>query len=293
MTIRRGSLMIVGAALLWGVSATAAKLLLVRAVSPVVIVQARVTVSFLLLLLFLALTNAPSLRVAVRDLWRFAVIGIGGVAGANFFYYFAIKETTVATAILLQYTAPLLVMAYATVTRDEPLSPAKVVAAFVGLAGCSLAVGAYDPAGLGGSVIGLVSGGAAAFSFAFLGISTRRMLRRYSFWTVLLYSLGAASLFWFVVNPTAGFADPEITGWLWAALALLAVCSVLIPHGLFFAGLRSVVPSRAIIISMVEPVVAMLSAALVLGETLSPLRAFGAVVVLGAVAWLQMRKEGA
>jgi drug/metabolite transporter (DMT)-like permease len=291
MTERKGSFMIVGAALLWGVSATAAKLLLTRDVPSVLIVQVRVTVSFLLLLAYLAATRRALLRIAPRDLWKFAVIGVGGVAGSNFLYYFAIKETTVATAILLQYTAPLLIMAYAALTGEERLSSVKMTASLVALAGCSLAVGAFESAGVGGTPLGVLSGSAAAFSFAFLGIGTRRMLRRYSFWTVLLYSLGAASAFWLVINPSGGLTNPGMTGGLWLALIALAVGSVLIPHGLFFAGLRSVVPSRAIIISMVEPVVAIASAALVVGERLTPIQSLGAVFVLGAIAWLELRKE--
>jgi drug/metabolite transporter (DMT)-like permease len=54
------------------------------------------------------------------------------------------------------------------------------------------------------------------------------------------------------------------------SLAVLAVFSVLIPHSLFFGGLRVVVPSRAIITSTLEPVAAIVSAAFLLAEHLKP-----------------------
>ena len=51
------------------------------------------------------------------------------------------------------------------------------------------------------------------------------------------------------------------------------------------------VPSRAIITSTMEPVVAIASAALVLGELLTSLQVVGAVLVLAAIVLLQVRRE--
>src|SRR5262245_34244398 len=122
----KGYLMIMGAAVLWGVSATIAKLLITQHVETLLIVQSRVTFSCLLLLSVCLAFKRDVLHIRIRESWRFALLGILGVAGANFTYYFAIKETTVATAILIQYTAPLAVMGYAAATREESLSFIKV-----------------------------------------------------------------------------------------------------------------------------------------------------------------------
>jgi drug/metabolite transporter (DMT)-like permease len=72
---------------------------------------------------------------------------------------------------------------------------------------------------------------------------------------------------------------------------LLAIFSLLIPHSLFFAGLRWVSPSRAIITSTLEPVVAITSAAYFLGEYLQPLQVFGAGIVLVGIVVLQFHPE--
>ncbi|MBP1691012.1 MAG: protein of unknown function transrane, partial [Bacteroidetes bacterium] len=124
----RGILMIIGAAVLWGVSATAAKALLNQRLDPVLVVQSRVTFSLLILLAYVLLFRPHFLRVAWGELWKFALLGCVGVAGTNFTYYFTIRESTVATAILIQYTAPLLVMLYAVWSKDERLTATKVLA---------------------------------------------------------------------------------------------------------------------------------------------------------------------
>jgi drug/metabolite transporter (DMT)-like permease len=82
-----------------------------------------------------------------------------------------------------------------------------------------------------------------------------------------------------------------VSGATWSGLAALAVLSVLLPHTLFMGGLKHVVPSRAIIISTLEPVVAIGSAALVLGEYLRGVQIGGALLVLAAVILLNVRPE--
>ena len=140
----RGYVMILGSAVFWGTSATAAKALFNQQLDTVLVVQARVTVSIALLLLFYLFFRRDFLRMDPRELWKFALLGCIGVAGTNYTYYFTIKETTVATAILIQYTAPLLVMLYAVWSGEERFTSAKVVAVVLSLGGCFLAVGAYD-----------------------------------------------------------------------------------------------------------------------------------------------------
>ncbi|MEK9137595.1 MAG: DMT family transporter, partial [Bacteroidota bacterium] len=61
---------------------------------------------------------------------------------------------------------------------------------------------------------------------------------------------------------------------------------------LYFAGMQYVPASRAAVTSTLEPVVAIVSAAVFLGEMLQPGQVVGAVIVLCAIGLLQMKKEG-
>ena len=291
MTHLRGTFMILGAAFLWGVSATAAKALLTQHPDTVLVVQARVTVSFFILLAVAAVVRPAVLRVSWRDLWKFALLGCIGVAGTNFTYYYTIRESTVATAILIQYTAPLVVMVYEVWQGQERLTVPKVVAAVLSLVGCFLAVGGYDAGVLRITPLALLTGIGSIVGFAFLTVFTRDVLRTHGVWTMTVYSIGFASLFWLIVNPpwrvVAGITGADLL----LPLVVLAVVSLLIPHSLYFSGLRRVAPSRAIITSTLEPVVAITSAALFLGEYLQPLQILGAIVVLGAIVLVQFHPE--
>jgi drug/metabolite transporter (DMT)-like permease len=291
MTRFRGNVMILGAAVLWGVSATAAKALFTYNLDTILVVQARVSVSFLILLLVAAFWRRDILRVAWRDLWKFALLGCIGVAGTNFTYYYTIKESTVATAILIQYTAPLLVLGYEVWKGQERITVPKLVVAVLSLLGCFLAVGGYDAGVLKITPMALLTGIGSIIGFAFLTVFTRDVLRTQNVWSMTFYSIGFASLFWLLVNPPWNIAAQVTETDVILPLVFLAVFSLLIPHSLFFAGLRGVTPSRAIITSTLEPVVAISSAAFFLGEFLQPLQVLGAVVVIGAIVVLQFHPE--
>jgi len=287
----RGYVMILGSAVFWGTSATAAKALFNQQLDTVLVVQARVTVSMFLLLGFYLIFRRDFLRIDPRELWKFALLGCIGVAGTNFTYYFTIKETTVATAILIQYTAPLLVMLYAVWSGEERFTGAKIIAVVLSLGGCFLAVGAYDREVLRITPLGLLTGIGSIFGFAFLTIFTRSVLKTHGVWTSTFYAMLFASLFWGVLNPPWVVAAQPLTARTWGALVVLAVVSLLIPQTLFFGGLRRIVPSRAIITSTFEPIVAIVSAAWYLGELLEGPQILGALLVIAAILLLQAHPE--
>jgi drug/metabolite transporter (DMT)-like permease len=79
-------------------------------------------------------------------------------------------------------------------------------------------------------------------------------------------------------------------GWGW--LACLAVVSTVGAISLFFAGLRRAGPTTASILATVEPLVTVLLAFLVFGETLGAVQIAGGTLVLAAVLVLQARRPG-
>jgi drug/metabolite transporter (DMT)-like permease len=287
----RGYLFILGAALFWGVSATVARYLITTRFDTLLLVQMRITLSFLILFPFFLAFRPRLLRVAPRDLGDFALLGIVGAAGSNFTYYFTIQEANVATAILMQYLAPVLVLGWASVTREEKLTAVKAGAAAVSLAGCFLAISGGDVGAVRLGGVGLVSGVASAFCWAFTNVWLKRLVGRYDVWTCIVWAFGFASVFWFFITPPWTLVSAGYGGGVWGVLLLVAVISVLIPHSLYFNGVRHLSASRAIITATFEPVVAITTAALFVGEVPGPVQALGAALVLAAIALLQWRHE--
>jgi drug/metabolite transporter (DMT)-like permease len=283
-----GYVWIAAAASLWGIAATVAKFLFNNQYDPLIIVQTRVTIACVALFLFFLLRGRSKLRVDPKDIPKFFFVGICGVAGSNYFYYFAIKESNVATSILLQYTAPILVTVYAALFQHERFTINKFLALLLATIGIFFAVGAYDPGILRSNLKGVVFALIAAVTFAIFNIGGKPLTQKYNVWTALTYVLAGASIFWLFINPPTTIAAAGYTGKDWMVFTFISAISILIPYGCYFIGLQKIQASKAIITSMLEPVVAIISEFLFLNGHMSALQFAGAVLVLGAILLLQV-----
>src|SRR5208337_1746373 len=158
----RGCFYIGSAAFLWGVSATLGRAAFtghplpgglslggsLQKIDPLILSQSRATLSLAVLLpLLLVRRGAAALRVPGRALLQFFLLGILGVAASNYLYYLAIQRTNVATAIILQYTAPVWVLLYTIARGAQRPSLRRTAAVGLAVVGCALAVGLVGAGG--------------------------------------------------------------------------------------------------------------------------------------------------
>jgi drug/metabolite transporter (DMT)-like permease len=300
------------ATLLWGISATLGRAAFtghslpggaslnawlgssLTKIDPLILSQSRVTISLVLLAPVLLLRRgATALAVPRQDLARLFLLGVLGVAASNYFYYLAMQRTNVATAVILQYTAPVWVLLY-TVARGAQ-RPSLRRSAAVGLAvvGCALAVGFVGAGTFRIDALGVAAAFLAAFSFAFYNIGGHSILARYDRWKVLLWVLTATSAFWLIVNPPWRVVAAHYGREEWAFLLLFSLLSVLLPFSCYFAGLQHLEPTRAVVASCLEPVFSILLAAAVLGEVMRPMQTLGIVLVLVAIVLIQLPERTA
>ncbi|MGD0507174.1 MAG: DMT family transporter [Terriglobales bacterium] len=304
----RGYFYIGSAAFLWGISATLGRAAFtghplpggvslgasLGKIDPLILSQSRATLSLAVLLpVLLARRGASALRVPGRDLVQLVLLGIFGVAVSNYFYYLAIQRTNVATAIILQYTAPVWVLLYTVVRGAQRPSLRRTAAVGLAVVGCALAVGFVASGGFRLDAVGIAAALLAAFSFAFYNVGGHRLLARYDRWKVLLWVLLSTSTFWIFVNPPWKIVAAHYGREQWEFMLLFSLVSVLLPFSCYFAGLQHLEPTRAIVASCLEPVFSIVIAALVLGELLRPLQTVGIVLVLVAIVLIQLPERAA
>ncbi len=287
----RGYLSIAGATLFWGFSATVAKFLFKHEVDLLILVQMRSTLSFVVLFFVLLIFKREYLKISAEDIPRFALLGVIGIAGSNFTYYFTLNEINVATAIIMQYTAPVLVVLYGILSKTEKINFVKVVSAFLSLLGCSLVVQIFDVKFLNLSKIGIISGVASALCWAFFNIYGKKVGTKYNVWGNLTFGLMFAGIFWLFFNPPWKIFNSNYSANDWFVFFVFAMISVLIPYFFYFNGLKLISPSSAIITSTLEPVVAIISAWVIVGERLSVVQILGSILVLKSVILLQIKRD--
>lgn len=302
----RGYFFIASAAFLWGVSASLGRAVFtgklplagesLHPIDPLILSQTRTSFSLLVLLpVLVGRRGWQRIKLPTPDLIQCLVLGMLGVAASNYFYYVAIQRTSVAIAIILQYTAPVWVLVYVVVRWRQKLSLQKVAAVAVAIAGIALTigiVGGKSAAPLHIDSYGLIAALLASFSFAFYNVGAHGVLARHDRWRVLTWTLASAAVFWLVVNPPWKVAAAQYTPAQWGFLFVFSMISVLGSFSLYFRGLQHLEPTRAIIASCLEPVFSILLAAALLGEGVRPIQTLGIVLVLSAIVIVQLPGRG-
>lgn len=267
-----------------------------RPIDPLILTQSRSTFSLLILAPLLFLMKRSTLSVRKNHLAQFFLLGVLGLCGANFFYYFAIQRTTVATAIVLQYVAPVWVLLYMLARGLQHPTWQRVSGVILAVVGCAFAVGEIAArsrfpwlaiSGVRFDKLGVIAAELAAITFAFYNVYGQHLVQLYQRWTVLVYSLLGASVFWIVLNPPWKIAAQHYSRAQWLFMLIFAIGSMLIPFSLYFTGLQYLDPTRAIVTACLEPVWAILLTALIIGEGIAPMQILGVAIVLAATILVQ------
>lgn len=285
----QGRLLVLGAATLWGTSATLARFVFHnRQVPPLEVVELRLLFAILFLAPVLVLRRPDLLKIRRADIPYFLILGLVGVTTVQGTYYFTIARLGVGLAILLQYLAPSLVVVYELV-RGRKVGALVIVSVIGATIGTALLVGGSGLAAAHARPLDWAIGLLSSVCFAFFLLYQKRGLETYEPATVLLVSFTIAAIAWAFINPpwkilAAGY-PPELW-WMFLALGLF---STLFPFSLFAMGLKRLPASEAALLATFEPVVAVVTAWLFLKEGLNPSQWLGAILVLAAAVIASVR----
>lgn len=202
-------------------------------------------------------------------------------AGAIFSYFISVRYTTVSIAVLLLYTAPVYVTILSPLILKEYITRRSLLALALSVTGMFMVIrpDASNPAGM--NMIGMIMGLVSGILYALM-IITSRYLRDY-------YS-GTAQAAWSIIINLVVFS-PYLAatpgGVLLEDLYLLVLFG-LVPTALgsilYLNGLRHIRAQSASIISLLEPVSAVIFAFLILNEPLSfTIMLGGALILFGAL----------
>jgi drug/metabolite transporter (DMT)-like permease len=288
---RLGYGFVILAALLWALSATASKFLFNNGISPFQLVQLRVTVCAVTLFAWLGFRCPALLRISLRDVPYFAILGVFGMAGVQFSYLFAISKINVAAAILLEYLAPVFIALYTVVFAREKLNLYVIAAICSAVSGCYLVVGAYNLDILSMNRAGILAGIGAAITFAWYSVLGEYGMRRYNPWTVLFYAVLFALIVWNILHPPLKAFTHHYSFVTWIWIVYIGSMGTVLPFGFYYEGINLIRSTRASITATLEPIIAALISYLFLNEIMAPLQMIGGVLVIGSIILLQLKHE--
>lgn len=272
---------ILAAGTLWGTIGIFIRTLTWMEFSSMELVALRSFGTLLAMALYLAVFKRDAFRIRLKDWWCFAGTGILSILFFNYCYFTAINLTSLSTACILLYTAPIIVMLLSLLLFKEKLTALKCVSALLAFLGCALAAGLHPAADLSITPEGLLAGLGAGLGYALYSIFGRYALNRgYSSLTITLYTFAFSSFGSLFLVDTPALAGkisgrPESIPWI-LALALVTCAAAYL---LYTYGLTKIESSRASILASIEPAVATLVGFFVFQEPLTLWSAAGICLV--------------
>lgn len=291
---RLAPVLVLGAATLWGSNGIFVNLLNAAGLNGTQITAVRMCSVPVLCLVLLLLTDRSQLRIRPADWIWFVLNGVAGTFCFTLLYTLSIEWTGMATAAVLIYLMPSLVMLFSVLFLGEHFTPRKGLCLVLSLLACGLVSGLADGFSLRWN--GLLAGLGSAVCYAVYNILIATKLRRYSPLTIVFYSGLLAAipsvLYAALTGDLAGIApifaaDP---GALALNVLLAVFCSVL-PYGLYNTAVKSMAASKASILATFEPIAAALFGLFLFREAVSPAGWLGIGCEVAALVLLQLPEK--
>lgn len=242
----------------------------------------RGTVGLLFLLLVMAAGRKRLSLAAIRS--NLLVLILSGIAlGGNWMLLFeAYRHTTVATATLCYYLAPVFVVLLSPVFYKERLTGRKLLCTLVALIGMVLVSGVLDAGFHVSQLTGVLYGLGAAVLYAAV-VLLNKALRGLSAFERTVMQLAISSLillpYVLLTARTESFLPAPFS------LVLLLVVGIVhtgVAYALYFSAVGALPAQTAALLSYLDPVIAVLLSALLLREPMGWSGVVGAVLILGS-----------
>lgn len=239
-------------------------------------------------LLILAYFLFSRTRIDRSSLKREAVILLasGAAMGINWILLFeAYRYTTVSAATLSYYFAPVIVTMLCPLLFHENLTTKQALCFVMSTAGVVLIIGVRNLDGGGKDLIGILFGLGAAVFYASV-ILLNKLIRGVSgIQRTFLQFLAAIAVLAPYVACTGGFHLAELSAAGWGNLLIVGLFHTGITYCMYFSSLKELRGQEAAILSYIDPLVAVASSVLVLGESITGVQAAGGMLIIGFAVW--------
>jgi len=274
---------IILASILWGTSGIFVHYLAPYGFTSLQMTFFRSVVSCICMALYILIFNKKLFKVTLKQLLLFAGSGLSFFLTASCYFY-SMQATSISTAVVLMYTAPIFVMIYSVMFLGEKLNPKKAVAVLTMLVGCGLVSGIIG--GLEFDAMGIAVGFMSGIAYSAYNILTKIQMRNNSnpMSAILYCFLFAVLIGTFACDigeiPKSIGTAPRITLPLVVGMGL-ATC--IAPYFLYTLAMKKIPAGTAASLGIIEPMAATLFSVMLFGEELSWASVSGIVLILGAV----------
>lgn len=301
-----GLLFAITSAFAFGISGPFAKALMEAGWSPTGAVTARLAGGALVMAIVATIVKRDWVREAWQHRRMVLAYGVVPIAGAQLFYYNAVAHLSVAVALLLEYTAPVLVVGYVWATTRRRPSGKTLAGVAMAIVGIMLVLNVFGNTGAEVNLVGVVWGLSAAVCGASYFVLSSKVASGDEgglnpitlaasgliVGAVALAALGLTGIMPLHVSSADVVVAGFTTSWI-VPVVLLAVVATALAYTLGIHGISRLRPSFASLVGLSEVLAAVVWAWLLVGEAISVTQAIGGAVVLAGLALARPRDDSA
>ncbi|KAJ53128.1 drug/metabolite transporter (DMT)-like permease [Clostridium tetanomorphum] len=288
---KKGYLLALIAGASWGAMGIFVKNLGNMGLDSMTISSFRPTIAVLVYVLINLIKDPKAFKTDLKGLLLFAIYGVFALDGMFIASSYAVHYTGVATASVLLFINPIIVVVLSYFIFKESFTLKKFIALILALLGCCLVVKAYDSSAFKLNFVGIMWGIASGFAVALQNILGKIGLKKYSYKTHMIYSFLFGAIFlWFFVPPWTLVKSISNTSTLINILGL-GVLATLVPNNAIVKSLQYIESGKASIVASVEPVVASVLAFIIFGEVFQIPQLFGIVLIMTSIILIQLKEK--
>lgn len=208
----------------------------------------------------------------------------GAAIGVNWIFLFeAYRYTTVATATLCYYMAPIFVIVMSSFIYKERLTAKKICCTLAALVGMVFVSGVAET-GIGNvaEMKGVILGVLAAVFYSSVVLMNKSLGSVPAYDKTIVQLFGAAAVILPYCLVTVDIGDISLDKKSVVMLLIVSIVHTGICYTAYFGSMKNLQSQTIAIMSYIDPIVAVVLSALVLKEKMSALSIVGAVMILSA-----------
>ena len=275
-------------ALLWGGNFSAIKELLTT-LEPLDVIFLRAVGASAFFVLYLLMSRNPLIPMRREDIYRLLLLGLVGITVMNLATTYGQNLLPAALASLIVTSNPIFTVIVAALLGQERISARTLAGVAIAFAGflIVLLLGSNRDSSFGGAQltgVGILVLG--PLSWAVYTVLSKPLLSRYPPFHVAAYTVICGTMSFMTIPFWHGgtierIGDLDARGWFAAFFA--SVMAYALAYLLWYKGLKALTPSQTSIYLYLVPVFGVLSAWLVLGESITAWLLLGGLTILGGV----------
>ena len=242
-----------------------------------------------IMIFYYLIKNKISLKLSKKQILLVILLGIFGYSGTAGCLFLAYNYISVGLATMVLYTYPIIVSLLSYFIYNEKLYTKKIICFILSLVGLYALIG-VNTASLNAKGLLLSAMSAIFYSLYVIGASSTE-IKKINCFVMTFYVSIVSAVTMGILGVGTNTLNFNFTFYSLVCVLLLAFISTVVALMAFLQGVKIIGPSKASILSTLEPIVSLILGYFILKQVVTLQQVFGSILIIFAVLLLTIDKS--